>query len=238
MSHDVGHSQPWKYFLAGQVAGMAGVVAGQPLDVVKVKLQTQRKKFYYDISPAYRGVKDCVIKVYQKSGLSGFYRGLSSPLLAVGLQKSVAFGVFGVSRAFLQGDAPHPTLLQTFVAGLCGGFANSFILCPVDQLKIAQQVRSSTSPPKSLWTSLWSLTRKHKGIVNATFGAYPAVVMRELLGFSVYFTTFEAASQFLLRSDHSPAVCKHHANITKFLIGGFTGNQLIFRQRVWTCACE
>ena len=49
--------------------GGAGVLAGYPLDTVKVKIQTQ------DVSNAglkYRGTFDCLFKLVQKDGVSGW----------------------------------------------------------------------------------------------------------------------------------------------------------------------
>lgn len=106
----------------------------------------------------------------------GAYRGLASPLLAVGVQKSFAFGVFGVVAKYLQGTKSQATMKEIAVAGACGGIANSLILTPVDQIKIAQQIQKEKL---SLSHTIRNLIRSH-GLARGLYGGLPSVVAREI----------------------------------------------------------
>ena len=62
-------------FACGLLAGWAQVIVGQPLDYIKVRIQTAR-----------RGAMSCtnIAKdIYGNHGLKGFYRGASSLLVGV-----------------------------------------------------------------------------------------------------------------------------------------------------------
>lgn len=48
--------------------GCAGVLAGQPLDTVKVRLQTQS-------AGKYRGIIHCMTSIVKKEGARGLYKG-------------------------------------------------------------------------------------------------------------------------------------------------------------------
>ncbi|VDK54319.1 unnamed protein product [Cylicostephanus goldi] len=57
-------------FFAGCLGGAAGVLAGHPLDTVKVRLQMQNPA-----SKMYRGTWHCFRKIIQKEGFAGLYKG-------------------------------------------------------------------------------------------------------------------------------------------------------------------
>jgi hypothetical protein len=48
--------QTFNHILAGTIAGVSGIVAGQPFDTIKVRLQTSQKG-------AYLGPVDCALKI-------------------------------------------------------------------------------------------------------------------------------------------------------------------------------
>ena len=89
---------PWNYS-----SGAAGVLAGYPLDTVKVRIQTSPPGTY---AGTFSCLADCVrcleIKrhtsffqrlVCRQEGVRGLYRGMTSPLLGVAGINAVTFGV-------------------------------------------------------------------------------------------------------------------------------------------------
>ena len=60
--------------LSGTLGGMAQVLVGHPFDTIKVRLQTKEVKAI-----------DCLKNTLKLEGLSGFYRGIASPLVGIGL---------------------------------------------------------------------------------------------------------------------------------------------------------
>jgi len=103
-------------FGAGCVGGAAGVLAGYPLDTVKVKIQTQ------DISNGkslYKGTFDCLSQIVNKEGARGLYKGMSSPLLGVAGINAITFGAYGnVLRALPNPDSISSVTLAGASAGM------------------------------------------------------------------------------------------------------------------------
>jgi solute carrier family 25 carnitine/acylcarnitine transporter 20/29 len=67
-------------------AGAAGVLAGHPLDTVKVKIQTSAPG-------TYRGTWSCLASIAAKEGTRGLYAGIKSPLLGVAGINAITFGI-------------------------------------------------------------------------------------------------------------------------------------------------
>jgi solute carrier family 25 carnitine/acylcarnitine transporter 20/29 len=107
---------PVDHFVAGQIGGMFGVIAGQPADTIKVLMQTQTKNritrsisrilLQVPLRPSWRNrelisekktrytsISRAIFDLYSRDGFRGFYRGVGYPLLATGTQKALAFGV-------------------------------------------------------------------------------------------------------------------------------------------------
>ena len=128
------HSLPTSHHIIIIVLkGGAGVLAGYPLDTVKVKIQTQ------DVSNAglkYKGTFDCLFKLVKKDGVSGrtvctrissfarlkarsLYKGMSSPLLGVAGINAITFGAYGnVLRLLPDQDSISSITLAGASAGL------------------------------------------------------------------------------------------------------------------------
>jgi solute carrier family 25 carnitine/acylcarnitine transporter 20/29 len=64
--------------IAGTIGGWAQVTVGQPLDTIKVRIQTQP-------TPAiYKNATDCFQQLVKAEGLKGLYRGVVPPLAGIG----------------------------------------------------------------------------------------------------------------------------------------------------------
>lgn len=80
---------------AGGAAGAAGVVAGQPLDTVRIRLQQPGHGF--------SGALACLRATVAKEGPRALFRGLTYPLASVSFQVRATFVASRYSRALLQG---------------------------------------------------------------------------------------------------------------------------------------
>ncbi len=63
-------------FAGGCVGGAAGVLVGQPLDVVIVRMQTAAQPF--------TSMRECIRYIRTRDGLRGFYRGVIPPIISFG----------------------------------------------------------------------------------------------------------------------------------------------------------
>ena len=76
----------------------------------------------------------------------GFFRGLGFPLASYGVVNSVFFGMYGSTLKYLKGsDNRKSSYREVYIAGCVGGFAQLFVACPVDVVKVVLQSQMSKS---------------------------------------------------------------------------------------------
>lgn len=118
-------SRTTKDVASGTAGGIAQVLVGQPLDILKVRLQTAAPG-------TYKGLGDCASQIVKREGLLGFYKGTLTPLLGVGACVSIQFGVVeAVKRRF---NAENAKVARTdlskgqlYASGALAGLANSIV---------------------------------------------------------------------------------------------------------------
>ncbi|KAK2075894.1 hypothetical protein QBZ16_001230 [Prototheca wickerhamii] len=91
----------WTNFLKNSIAGTC--------DTVKVRLQTQSST-----KPVYSGALDCFRKTIQWEGLSGLYKGMSSPMAGQMFFRASFFAAFAESKNYLSrnADGTHRALTE------------------------------------------------------------------------------------------------------------------------------
>lgn len=72
---------------------------------------------------------------------SGFYRGLSWPLMSFGAVNSVFFGVYGNTLKYLEKDKDNrkSSHINIYLAGCTGGMAQLVLVIPTDHVKVVLQ---------------------------------------------------------------------------------------------------
>ncbi|CAD0042902.1 unnamed protein product [Aureobasidium pullulans] len=115
-------------FWAGYVSGAAGIIIGNPLDIVKVNLQ--------------RG---------DPTNLSTLLKGTAAPILGYGALNALMFMTYNRCMASLDQDPSHPTSLsKTWIAGALGGLATFLVSAPTELIKCRAQV--SGAEASSFWS--------------------------------------------------------------------------------------
>lgn len=181
--------------------GCAGVIVGHPFDTIKVHLQTQDAR-----NPMYRGTYHCLKTLVAQNGITGLYRGISSPLAGVAAINAIVFGVYGnVQRRSSDPDS----LRSHFFAGALAGFAQSILCSPMELAKTRIQLLGHGSPLKCIKD-----IHKSEGL-RGVFKGYGITVLREIPGFSSYFVTYE----ILTRNENNVPVSTIHM----LFAGGFAG---------------
>lgn len=182
-------------------SGCAGVIVGHPFDTIKVHLQTQDAR-----NPMYRGTFHCLKSLVAQNGVSGLYRGMSSPLAGVAAINAIVFGVYGN----VQRRASDPDSLRShFFAGAIAGFAQSMLCSPMELAKTRVQLLGHGSPLQCLKDIHMS-----EGL-RGVFKGYGITVLREIPGFSSYFVTYE----LLTRNENNAPV----STARMLFAGGFAG---------------
>ncbi|XP_067943458.1 mitochondrial basic amino acids transporter-like [Watersipora subatra] len=199
-------------FVAGCLAGVAGVFVGHPFDTVKVRLQGQSSK-----NPLYRNALDCFRTTIRKEGPKGLYKGVSSPLYSLTLINAVVFGVQGnILRRM------DDSLTSHFLAGTAAGLSQCWITSPMELVKIRMQSQGEGERHinKKVYTSALDCGRKiyqAEGI-RGIYRGLTATTLRELPAFGVYFATYEYLCRLF-----SPNGSKDSPTYVLLMAGGVAG---------------
>lgn len=99
---DVAPSVPFslKTAIAGALAGATSVIANNPIDVVKSKMQGIHGK-------QYSGVVDCLGKILKSDGVRGFYAGTVPRMARVTADVAITFTLFENIRSLLDRFIPN-----------------------------------------------------------------------------------------------------------------------------------
>ena len=164
-------------YIKGALSGMFGILLSQPVDAIKTHYQVNKNiKFNYSFK--------------------NFYKGVSSPLLGVGLEKAMVFGMYNYMRNQNYSIA---------VSGGISGFIASAIVTPYERIKILTQTN------KKITKEILKPSYLFKGL-SATF-------TREIPGFAIYFSTYE-----YLKNKFYTEKNKEISIYSSFIFGGISGS--------------
>eukprot|EP01063_Lacrimia_lanifica_P004853 TRINITY_DN12751_c0_g2_i1.p1 TRINITY_DN12751_c0_g2~~TRINITY_DN12751_c0_g2_i1.p1 ORF type:complete len:314 (+),score=24.38 TRINITY_DN12751_c0_g2_i1:57-998(+) len=170
---------------AGVAAGSVGQTVGHPFDTIKVRLQTDGGG---QGGMRYASGRHCAALSLRREGARVFFRGLSVPLAAKGVEQSVSFGVRGAASRSLKpyvGDR-----LRAWASGACAGAVNALVMTPVWLLKVQLQVTASGG----LRGPMDALTRTvaRQGVRGLYTGG-GSILGACVVGASTRFATYDAA---------------------------------------------
>jgi len=175
-------------FVGGWAGGAAGVLAGYPLDTVKVRIQT---------SPAgtYGGTFSCLAGIAKQEGVAGLYRGMSSPLLGVAGINAITFGV---NAQVLKRLSNPDSLSSITLAGATAGLVQTSIVSPMELIKTQMQVCGQTDISGTM-----SHIYRAAGLPGI-FRGLGITATREVPAFAVYFSSYELMMERM--GESTPAV--------------------------------
>jgi solute carrier family 25 carnitine/acylcarnitine transporter 20/29 len=202
-------------FWASYASGAAGLLIGNPLDVVKVRLQAGSASPLTPTGP--------VPKIYQFSGARSLIRGTAAPILSSGALNSILFVTYNRTTDFLEPRGPSidAGLGTAWTAGAIGGLATWVVSTPTEIVKCRTQISSSTSP-----TNSWDVARgilRTEGVRGLYFGGV-VTALRDSIGYGFYFWTYELSSRFTATSMKDRGMESAGQEAAKVLLcGGLAG---------------
>lgn len=181
------------------MGGVASVYVGQPLDTVKVKMQT--------FPELYRGMIGCFVQTFKRDGVRGLYAGTVPALAANIAENSVLFACYGIcQKAVAYGvgakNIQELSVLSNASAGFFAAFFSSLTLCPTELVKCQLQAMrevalSQNKEPDRIGP--WKLTRqilKTDG-VPGLFRGLTSTFAREMPGYFFFFGGYEASRELM-----------------------------------------
>jgi solute carrier family 25 ornithine transporter 2/15 len=217
-------------FVSGSLGGIAGVYVGQPLDTVKVKMQT--------FPHLYNSMFSCLKETFLKDGVwRGLYAGTIPAVVANVAENSVLFASYGAIQSIAADlvGVDSTVDLHPVVNALCGSasaFFCSLTLCPTELIKCKLQAIRETGATQSVggknvpWTpySLTAHILKTEGI-RGMYRGLPPTVAREMLGYFFFFGVYEGVREAVRKEGQT----KEEIGMAKtILAGGLAG------QALWT----
>ncbi|ROT66797.1 hypothetical protein C7M84_015140 [Penaeus vannamei] len=179
----------WCDFVAGWIGGCAGLVAGHPLDTIKVRQQTMG-----NISAA-KGI----LNTFKFEGVRGFYKGMGFPLLSTGTLNALFFGVYGNTVRILSEGRDRPSFTDIFLAGCAGGVAQLVVACPVDLIKIKMQMQTGSG--EGIWGKHFEshyrgptsclLDLYRRGGIRACYTGLNSMAIRDVIASAAYVVLYE-----------------------------------------------
>ncbi|KAJ2513357.1 hypothetical protein GGI11_004431 [Coemansia sp. RSA 2049] len=127
--------------IAGGLAGGVMSFLNCPVELLKVKLQTQYGAAATPGHRPYTGVVNCGVRTFQERGFSGLYRGLGITILRDIPSFWAYFGLYeGMKSAFVYrrlgvADGSKSNGLEQFFAGGCAGISAWLTAYPQDVIK-------------------------------------------------------------------------------------------------------
>ena len=183
----------------GGSAGAIGVLVGQPLDLVKVRMQT-------DTKARYRNAIDCAKSIVAKEGAKGFFRGFEAPLFGQFAVNSFVFAGESFAMRNLEPNLKHgqaPQFHNSILAGSFAGCVQCIPLVPVEVIKCKMQVDMMLKKPR--YRSSYHCAIKvlrYEGLFNGLYRGSAITLLREIPSFGLYFTSYDYFSALFWHSLH------------------------------------
>lgn len=138
-------------FFAGYLSGAVGIIIGNPLDLIKTRIQAGPS--HISEGPSTTTTLNPTHWPHQFERWSALVRGAAAPILGYGALNALLFMTYNRSLALLNSGnlnewPQNPTPGSIWAAGALGGLASFVVSAPTELVKCRAQV---SDPPKSSW---------------------------------------------------------------------------------------
>uniref|UniRef100_A0A8D2LHF0 Solute carrier family 25 member 48 n=2 Tax=Varanus komodoensis TaxID=61221 RepID=A0A8D2LHF0_VARKO len=204
--------------------------------ILECWLLTERTRL--QAGQGYRSTFHCVLTVYRNE-ISGFFKGMSFPLVSIAVYNSMVFGVFSNTQRIISqhryGNSNHPPALTDLaLASMVAGAFSVGIGGPVDLIKIRLQMQTQSFLEANLnlkhRTTGFSVQTAYRGPIHCVgsilrqeglAGLYrgsAAMLLRDVPGYCLYFIPYTLLCQWI-----TPEGCLSPGPFSVWLAGGLAG---------------
>lgn len=236
-----GHDNLGVKLMAGGLSCMFISAVLNPMDVIKVVLQTQSQLKSLDSHPhpvsdlilhptrslyahaRYHGAWHATKSIYKEEGYSrGLMKGITASLLREASYSSIRMGLYDSIKTLL---APKGTnkdefaFWQKLIAGASSGAIGSFLATPTDLVKIRFQSYSPRhpNPYKNTFHAFSHIYKYENGLRGLYRGATPTVIRAAILT-SMQLSTYDQSKRILLQTGYF-----HDTTLTHLIASIFSG---------------
>ena len=189
--HSHADVQPYHQSLVnGALGGICLTIAGHPMDLLKVRLQTGTGN-----TSAITMLKQTL----KQDGFYGLYRGVSAPLISSVPFCQICFVGYEIGKSIAANTtSDHPdqplTFKQNAAAGAFSGLCSSVIVTPSDRIKTLLQIQGQSN---SATHYKGALDAAQKLGLKALYRGFSATIARDLPGYATYFFVYEYTKALL-----------------------------------------
>jgi len=171
---------------AGAIAGVIGVSLTFPLDFSKTRLQKQT-------TAEYRGIFDCLMKVYRAQGVKAWYNGMRANLIGIIPEKAIKLACNDQFRELLRDKKTGTVSLGgELLAGAGAGFCQVVVTTPMEIVKIRGQLTGASISQVFADLGFFGLYR-----------GYTPTLLRDVLFSVVFFPLQAKMKQSWMKNDDS-----------------------------------
>ncbi|KAH8718031.1 hypothetical protein NHJ13051_009747 [Beauveria bassiana] len=191
-------------FWAGYVSGAVGIIVGNPLDILKLRQQTQHA--------------DSTMLTFHNT--KSLLAGSAAPLLGYGALNALLFASYSHTKSVLRrATGSELSLGITWVAGAVAGLATWVVSAPTELVKCRAQIalptaNSSFNIAKDIW--------RKEGIRGLYFGGL-VTALRDSIGYGFYFWSYELAIRSWPMPDGRKGLSIRNEAPRVMLCGGLAG---------------
>jgi solute carrier family 25 carnitine/acylcarnitine transporter 20/29 len=194
-------------FWAGYISGAVGILIGNPLDLIKVRLQAGPSPAALRPSTLPGNPAPTALRGYFPT-FTSLITGTAAPILGYGALNALLFVSYNRSEALLNsylspsssssspqnGSTTGSNLYTTFLAGCVGGLATWAVSTPTELVKCRAQVQTHTPSLSSLAIARQVL--RTEGVRGLYFGGAVTAV-RDSVGYGFYFWSYELSRRWM-----------------------------------------
>ncbi|GAA6038636.1 hypothetical protein JCM8097_009459 [Rhodosporidiobolus ruineniae] len=192
-SPDLTHTSPARTpstaasLIAGSAGGMAQVLSGNPLDVLKTRAQIARPG-------QYKGTLDIAVQTLKNEGVLAFYKGVTPPLVGIAAVNSLLFASNAAARRLI---SPFPDLSigEIMAAGSIAGAVQAVLASPVEMFKVRLQAQTGPNPKRlrDIVGEMYSKYGWRQGIMRG----YWVTFFREIPAYAGFYAGYEYSKRSL-----------------------------------------
>ncbi|GAA5827191.1 hypothetical protein JCM11251_001160 [Rhodosporidiobolus azoricus] len=195
--------------IAGSAGGMAQVLSGNPLDVLKTRAQLA--------APGqYKGTLDIAVQTFKNEGILAFYKGVTPPLVGIAAVNSLLFASNAAARRIV---SPYPDLSigQVALAGAMAGAVQAVLASPVEMFKVRLQAQYGPNPKRlrDIVGEMYSKYGWRQGIMRG----YWITFVREIPAYAGFYAGYEYSKRSFQKSLNTTSL-PVWATLTSGAIGG------------------
>lgn len=194
-------SDAWIDFLAGWCSGGVAVIAIQPVDTVLTRLQAGNPLVATTAAMPTTATAN-VRGLVSSTGFASLWRGSSAMIGAVPVQNALLMGGYGIGKRWSSDkeDSSSEALAAIFVGGCVGGVFQSFLMSPIELIKVHQQIHTNQSALAAGKEVVNNVMQKSSSGLAPGGGAWRglgATILRDGLPHGLWFVSYEICKNYL-----------------------------------------